>query len=206
MNRKWIASAALCAAMCVPALFTQTAFAQPTPAMQGQQPAMQAQQKMDSMGGQMPPADTYGKLAKLMLGEVTSAIEAMPEDKFNFAPTGPGFTGVRTFAEQVKHITGSNYAFLSGFGVPGAAMDDAKLKALNSKAEILAAWNDSVAYVQKGIATITPENAFVVVGSGELKGTRAGLASFCLAHNMDHYGQMVVYLRMNNIVPPASKK
>jgi len=45
-----------------------------------------------------------------------------------------------------------------------------------------------------------------MVGSGELKGTRAGLVSFCLAHSMDHYGQMVEYLRMNNIVPPASRK
>jgi uncharacterized damage-inducible protein DinB len=173
--------------------------------MQGQQPAMQAQQNSDSMGGQTPPAQTYSKLATLMFGEVTKAIEAMPEDKFNFAPPGSGFSGVRTFADQVVHITGSNYAFVSGFGVPGA-MDESKLKALKSKAEILAAWNDSVAYVQKAFATLTPENAFVMVGSGELKGTRAGLASFCLAHTMDHYGQMVEYLRMNNIVPPASRK
>ena len=201
MNRQWITSAALCAAMCVPALLTQTVFAQPTPAMQGQH-----QEKMDTVGGgQTSPAETYAKLATLVFRQVTGAIEAMPEDKFNYAPTGSGFAGVRTFAEQVTHITGANYAFFSGFGVPGA-MDQSKLKALKSKAEILAAWNDSVAYVQKGIATITPDNAFVVVGSGEIKGTRAGLASFCLAHNMDHYGQMVEYLRMNNIVPPASKK
>jgi hypothetical protein len=51
------------------------------------------------------------------------------------------------------------------------------------------------------VDSITPENAFVTTASG----TRAGMASFGMTHLMDHYGQLVVYLRMNGIVPPASR-
>ena len=56
----------------------------------------------------------------------------------------------------------------------------------------------------KAIDTITAANAFDSLGKD--KGTRAGMAAFCIAHSMDHYGQLVVYLRMNGIVPPASRK
>jgi uncharacterized damage-inducible protein DinB len=196
MKSQWIGSLVLCAAMYAPALLAQS------------MPGTTAKQTTDATAGmsdQTPPAQVYGKLASMIFGEVTGAIEAMPEDKFNYAPSGSGFSGVRTFAEQVKHITQANYGFFSAFGVSGA-MDESKIKALKSKSEIVAAWKDSVNYAQKAIATITPQNAFGAVGSGERKGTRAGMASFCLAHAMDHYGQMVEYLRMNEIVPPASKK
>jgi len=62
------------------------------------------------------PADGYGKLLSLVEGEFLSAAEAMPEDKFNFAPpAGSGnFDGVRTFGQQVKHVAGSNYFFFGG--------------------------------------------------------------------------------------------
>ena len=96
--------------------------------------------------------------------------------------------------------------FFSGFGLSGAP-DDAKLKALKSKDELVQALKDSFDFAQKGIDTITPQNAFEVVGSGpaNMKMTRAGFATLATAHSMDHYGQMVEYLRMNGIVPPASQ-
>ncbi len=137
--------------------------------------------------------------------EFLSAAEAMPADKYGFAPSNGKFDGVRTYGQQVQHVIGANYYFFSGFGVPGA-MDSAKIKSLASREELLAALKDSFAYANKAMATITPENAFVEVGSGEEKMTRAGAASLFLYHSMDHYGQMVEYLRMNNIVPPASQK
>ena len=133
------------------------------------------------------------------------AAEAMPADKYDFAPTAGNFDGVRTFGSQVQHLAEANYFFFSGFGLSGAP-DDAKLKALKSKDELVQALKDSFAFAQKGIDTITPQNAFTTVGTGKMKMTRAGWATFCLAHSMDHYGQMVEYLRMNGIVPPASQK
>ena len=151
-----------------------------------------------------PPSVVYGKLLKLLSGEVISAAEAMPADKYDFAPTAGNFAGVRTFGSQVQHLTEANYAFFASFGLSGAP-DTAHLKALKGKDELVQALKDSFAYAQRGIDTMTPQNAFELIGSGQMRMARAGLATFCIAHSMDHYGQMVEYLRMNGIVPPASQ-
>ncbi len=158
-----------------------------------------------AVGTPVPPAQVYGRLLGGMEKEFVGAVEAMPEDKFNFSPTAVmstgDFKGVRTFAEQVKHVTEANYYF---FGT----LSDADMKAkgeaigkLTTKAEIVQALKDSFALAHSYVDGITAENAFVMTANG----TRAGQATFGLAHMMDHYGQMVEYLRMNGIVPPASR-
>ncbi len=154
---------------------------------------------------QATPADTYNHLMSLQESEVVGAAEAMPADKYNFAPTQGEFKGVRTFGQQVKHLAEANYEFFEGWNVPGAVKDD-DIEKLTSKDDIVKALKDSYVYAHKAIDTITAANAFEVMGTGERKSTRAMLAAFCIAHSMDHYGQMVVYLRMNGIVPPASRK
>jgi uncharacterized damage-inducible protein DinB len=158
----------------------------------------------DSTAAQ-PPSEVYGQMLKRLSEEVVGAADAMPADKYDFVPTAGKFDGVRSFGAQVQHIAESNYFFFSGFGLSGAP-DDAKLKALKGKDELVQALKDSFAFAQKGIDTITPQNAFTTVGSGKMQMARAGWATVCLAHSMDHYGQMVEYLRMNGIVPPASQK
>jgi uncharacterized damage-inducible protein DinB len=159
----------------------------------------------ESVGGAQAPSEVYGQLLKTISGEVISAAEAMPADKYDFAPTAGKFDGVRSFGAEVQHVAEANFFFFSAFGLSGAP-DDAKLKALKSKDELVQALKDSFAFAQQGIDTITPQNAFVTVGSGKMQMTRAGWATLTLAHSMDHYGQMVEYLRMNGIVPPASQK
>jgi uncharacterized damage-inducible protein DinB len=151
------------------------------------------------------PAAVYGKMTQMMISELVSAAEAMPADKYNFAPTAGKFDGVRTFGGQIQHLIGANYFFFSGFGLSGAP-DEAKIKGLKSKDELVQALKDSIAYAQKGIDTMTPENSFAEVSMGKEKMARAAVATLYLAHSMDHYGQMVEYLRMNGIVPPASQK
>jgi hypothetical protein len=135
--------------------------------------------------------------------EFVSAAEAMPDDKFNFAPTQGEFKGVRTFAEEVKHVAEANYYFYAGPDYSEAAdkANSASIDKLTSKADIVKALMDSFVRAHAFIDTITPENAFVLTPHG----TRAGMAAFGIAHFMDHYGQMVEYLRMNGIVPPASR-
>ena len=93
------------------------------------------------------------------------------------------------------------------FGGPDMTQDQVKAKEdavdkLTTKAEIVQALKDSFTNAHSFVDGITPENAFVAMPNGS---TRAGLASFGLAHMMDHYGQLVVYLRMKNLVPPASE-
>jgi uncharacterized damage-inducible protein DinB len=142
--------------------------------------------------------------------EFTSAAEAMPEDKFEFAPTNGEFKGVRTFGEQIKHVAAVNYIFGAAIlseKVPVDVGDESGPAALKTKAEILSYLKNSFEYVHKAIATINEKNLVEPLKSpfGEGTVTRLSLATGVTAHGFDHYGQMVEYLRMNGIVPPASR-
>jgi uncharacterized damage-inducible protein DinB len=157
------------------------------------------------VGTTIPPAQVYGHLLTQLESEFVGAAEAMPEDKFDFAPsaTAGEFKGVRTFSAQVKHVAEANYFF---FGGPNFTEADDKAKSdaiekLKSKAEIIQALKDSFTQAHTYVDAITPDNAFVMTANG----TRGGMAAFGMAHFMDHYGQLVEYLRMNGIVPPASR-
>jgi|SRR5215471_11518385 len=142
---------------------------------------------------------------------VTEAAEAMPEDKFNFSPEslnipGSNYKGVRTFAVQVKHIATSNYFIWSGITgekPPASLKDGNGPEDVKTKAEILSFLKDSFALGHKAAALLTPEN--MLQTPEHSKSTRLRLATFGVAHAFDHYGQMVEYLRMNGIVPPASQ-
>ena len=172
------------------------------PALTYGQDAAPAKPEKPAVGTAQQPSQVYGKLLGLLEKEFVSAAEAMPDDKFNFSPTQGEFKGVRSFGAQVKHVAEANYYFFGG------NMSEADLKAksdaiekLTSKADIVQALEDSLRLAHSFVDGITSENAFVTTEHG----TRGGMASFGIAHMMDHYGQMVVYLRMNGIVPPASR-
>jgi hypothetical protein len=142
--------------------------------------------------------------------EFVPAAEAMPEDKFGFAPTGGEFKGVRTYAQQIKHVAAVNYMFGAAIleeKPPVDTGDESGPAAITSKADIIKFLKESFAYVHKAIATINEKNLVVTVKSpfGEGSVTRLGLATSVSWHGFDHYGQMVEYLRMNGIVPPASR-
>ena len=144
--------------------------------------------------------------------EVVEAAEAMPEDKFNFSPEGLNlqgseYKGVRTFALQVRHIAASNYALwspLTGDKFPPDYMGGNGPENLKTKAEIIKFLKDSFALGHKAAATLTTAN--MLQTPGHSKSTRLHLVALGVAHAFDHYGQMVEYLRMNGIVPPASRK
>jgi len=161
----------------------------------------QAAPSKPAPGTQMTPAATYGKLLGTLEKEFVDAAEAMPEDKFNFAPpaTAGKFDGVRSFGGQVKHVAEANWYFFGGEDLAKAKHD--AIEKLTTKAEIVQALKDSLAQGHSFIDGITAENAFVMTNNG----TRGGMAAFGIAHMMDHYGQLVVYLRMNGVVPPASR-
>lgn len=144
--------------------------------------------------------------------EFVDAAEAMPEDKYGFAPTQGEFKGVRTFAEQVKHVATSNYAFFSamlGEKMPVAEGENENgSPTLKTKADIMKYLRDSFAYGHKAMAAIDENNAVELIDAfgGKANATRLGLATLSVGHVFNHYGQMVVYLRQNSIVPPASRK
>jgi hypothetical protein len=143
-------------------------------------------------------------------GEFVSAADAMPEDKYSYAPTNGEFKGVRTFAQQVKHVAAINY-------MVGAAILEEKPPvelggengpdSAKTKADIMKFLKDSFAYLHKVSATINEGNLLAPIKSpfGSGMTTRLGMSTLIVGHCFDHYGQMVEYLRMNGIVPPASR-
>jgi len=143
--------------------------------------------------------------------QIVEAAEAMPEDKFDFSPEslhipGSDYKGVRTFAVQVKHIAASNYFIwspLTGDKLPEGLKDGNGPESLKTKADILQFLKESFALGHKAAATLTSENMLQPPGSS--KSSRLHLAEFGVAHAFNHYGQMVEYLRMNGVVPPASR-
>lgn len=177
-------------------------------------PALRAQGTAAPQQQKQPPNVTsilntfYGIVEQ----QVVSAAEAMPEDKYGFAPTNGEFKGVRTFAEEVKHLGFANHLF---FGpLMGETIDAKSLEQntngppeLKTKAEILQYLKDSFALGHKAIATITPENAVTPLDKPVLPflTNRLIIADIASWHSGDHYGQMVEYLRMNGIIPPASR-
>jgi uncharacterized damage-inducible protein DinB len=161
------------------------------------------------------PSKAFDSQLDLIEEEMMGAVKAMPVEKYSFAPTAalfvPGqrteFAKVRTFAQQATHVAEANYFFYGTVSDLKPEVDVSGIEKLTKKEDVVAALAGSFAYAHKAIATLTPANAFQVVKTPE-EGfqTRATLAAFGIAHAFDHYGQMVEYLRMNGIVPPASAK
>ena len=143
--------------------------------------------------------------------QLVDAAEAMPDDKFDFSPESLNmprgdFKGVRTFALQVKHVAASNYflwASVTGDKLPDDYKGGNGPEKLRTKAEIVGFLKDSFALGHKAAATLTTQNMFQPATAS--KSSRLYMATFAVAHAYDHYGQIVEYLRMNGIVPPASR-
>jgi hypothetical protein len=142
--------------------------------------------------------------------QVVPAAEAMPESLYAYAPTGGAFAGVRTFAEQVKHLAASNWQIGSKVlreAPPPGTHDEMAPAAVATKAQILEYVRGSFACLHRAIATIDERNLMQPIEglTGTWERTRLGLIVDAIAHSSDHYGQIVEYLRANGIVPPASR-
>ena len=144
--------------------------------------------------------------------EFISAAEAMPDDKYSYAPTSGEFKGVRTFALEVRHVATVNYEFgaiILGEKCPvelGAEENGADT--LKTKDDIVKYTKDSFAYLHKALDALNDQNLVTSMPNpfgGKNPVTRLGMALIAVSHPYDHYGQMVEYLRSNNIVPPASR-
>jgi hypothetical protein len=167
---------------------------------------------------QQPPP-TIGAAVDSQIGiierEIVGAAEAMPEDKFNFAPTslnipGSDYKGVRTFAQQVKHVATVNFilwAPLVGEKPPADVNNGEGPATMTSKADIVKYLRDSYAMGHRAAKSLTADNVVELLPPpfGPRPLPRLFFGTFAVAHGFDHYGQIVEYLRMNGIVPPASR-
>jgi hypothetical protein len=142
---------------------------------------------------------------------VVPVAEAMPEDKYSFAPspTSGEFKDVRTFAEQVKHLAAANYWMAALiFGNKGSAeqYNETGPDSVKTKAEILEYLKGSFVALHKAVATIDEKNVVQPATTpSSWQKTRLSFAVDAVAHSFDHYGQLVEYLRLNGIVPPDSR-
>ena len=171
----------------------------------------QAKPKAKSAAGHTTVSHEMDYLLSGVEKEFVSAADAMPEDKYNFAPTSGEFKGVRTFAQQVKHVAAVNYLIFSdmlGEKPPVEIGGENGPDSITSKTDIMKFLRDSFAYGHRAYAGITSQNEVAPIKNpfgGKQPSTRVGLAALTVGHCFDHYGQMVEYLRTNGIIPPASR-
>jgi uncharacterized damage-inducible protein DinB len=151
-------------------------------------------------------------LLTIVQQQLTPAVDAMPADKFGFAPTDGEFKGVRTFGQMVKHLSATNYILAAaalGEEPPTDAGDEVGPESVRTKAEILDYLNGSFAQLARAVKAIgqpkLPVNPSPISPLKKGDVTRSALVAEALLHACDHYGQLVEYLRMNGVVPPASR-
>jgi uncharacterized damage-inducible protein DinB len=145
--------------------------------------------------------------------EFVSAAEAMPEDKYNFTPEalnlqGSDYKGVRTFAQQVKHVAATNFglwAAVTGDKPAYDLSDDNGPASIKTKADIVKFLKESFEAGHKAAKSLTPQNSSETVTTFFGPTAKIFAVTFTVAHGFDHYGQIVEYLRMNGIIPPASR-
>jgi hypothetical protein len=163
-----------------------------------------------AQGGTTTVGQLFDGQLKMVESEVIPAVEAMPEAKFNFKPTNGAFGNVRTFAEQAKHLAAVTYICAAAAKKEKPPVDtggEAGPASAKTKAQVVQFVKDSFAYAHTAAASISEDNALEMVKSpfGGPDMARAAIMSCPIWHSFDHYGQMAVYLRLNNVVPPASR-
>jgi len=198
---------------------------QPSPqsAQQSTQPAPAATQpEHEPTAAELSKNETVGGALMRTFGsqeyEFRSAAETMPEDRYSFRPVVPvaagnaatsvGPTQLRSFGDQVKHVACANFAFAAELDgkTPPDNCENGGPNPAKTRAELLTYLRNSFAAMNASLNAITSKNMYDPI-EGRYAGpnTRLGLAGTAIWHVADHYGQIVLYLRLNGIVPPASR-
>lgn len=167
------------------------------------------------------PSKSFDSMLSSFEKQFMGVAKAMPAEKYNFAPTAaifaesqktdylsPDNKGVRTFAENVKHVAQVNYMLAGIVSGMKPETDVKAIAALKDKDQIVAAAQGSFDFAHKAMATLTAQNAFDSVNFRVLgpEATRVSTAGFLVAHGFDHFGHLAEYLRMNGLIPPSSQK
>jgi len=162
--------------------------------------------------GQQPVTAAIERQFNKIESDILKTAEAMPDEKFNFTPENlhiknSNFNGVRTFAGQIMHLATDNifiWSAITGDSVRADIEDVNGPKSIKAKKDIIEYLKTSFAIGRKAISTLTTQNAMDMIDFRWRKLPRLDLAFYALTHANEHYGQMVVYLRMCGIVPPPT--
>ncbi len=148
-----------------------------------------------------PIAASHSKMYTLLSGMVIAAAEKMPEENYSYKPT----PDVRSFGQLVGHLADSQYFFCAlatGETKPASAVEKGK----TSKADLVAALKEAVAYCSKSYAGMTDSKGGEMVKLMNYDFARLTVLSGNTAHDYEHYGNMSTYMRIKGIVPPSSEK
>ena len=151
-----------------------------------------------------PPANPItasvgGQLA-MVKGYLAKSADQVPESLYGFKATPE----VRSFGQLFGHVADANYgicAAAAGEKNPGLNVEKTK----TSKADLIAALNESFAYCEKALAGTTDTNGGEMRELFGMKMARLAWLSFAVSHDFEHYGNIVTYLRLNKMVPPSSQ-
>lgn len=190
----------------------------PQQAAPAQQPAAQPKQPTAAeLSAKDTPGSAMLRTFEFEEYQFRSAAEAMPADKYDYRPAQGDYGGVfpgygpkelRTFAEQVKHVACANFGFSAELDgkTPPPDCDKGGPSPAKSRDELIVYLRDSFKAMKKSLGATTAKNMFDPI-EGPYAGpeTRLGLGSVAIWHVADHYGQLVLYMRLNGIVPPASR-
>jgi uncharacterized damage-inducible protein DinB len=165
--------------------------------------ALLAQEKSQSPAA--PPANPITASEKGLYSFISNAVvgaaQKMPEENYSFKPTPE----VRSFGQLAGHVADASYMFCSltlGEANPAKGIEKTK----TSKADLVAALKDAVAYCNKAFESMTDVKGTEMVKFMNFDMAKLTMLSLNTAHTDEHYGNMVTYLRIKGIVPPTSEK
>lgn len=171
-------------------------------AQAGGQNSSQSPDKKGEQAAQPNPFSTFNKFAYARVKTILiSSAEKMPEENYNFKPT----EAIRSYGQLVGHVADAQYIFCSvalGEKNPGLKIEQTK----TTKADLVAALKEAVAYCDKAYDTMTDASGSQMVKLFDMDLPKLGALSINNMHDMEHYGNMVTYMRLKNIVPPTSEQ
>jgi uncharacterized damage-inducible protein DinB len=146
-------------------------------------------------------ASGYPKMVqKQVTGWLERAAEKMPEEEYAFKPD----PAVRSFGQILGHVADADYLFCSaalGEKSPSPGVEKSK----TTKAELASALHDAFAYCNRAYDALTDASANETVKAFSGERNKLGVLWFNASHNLEHYGNLVVYMRLKGIVPPSSE-
>jgi uncharacterized damage-inducible protein DinB len=141
------------------------------------------------------------RLFTIAKSDVMKSVDKVSDELWSYQPTPQ----IRTFGQLFAHIADGQYEFCSAALEP-SAIDKGVEKNAKTKAEVVAALKEAFAYCEKGYASLTKAQALETVSAFGGQMTRISILDFNVAHTMEHYGNLVTYMRLKGIVPPTSKQ
>jgi len=147
-----------------------------------------------------PLSTTAKGFNAMVTNNILKAAQEMPEENYSFKPTPE----VRSFGQIVAHVADAQYEFCGPVLADGTKPPDIE-KNKTSKADIIQGLKDGFAYCQKAYDGLTDAHASETVKFFNRQLPKLSVLSINTAHNDEHYGNIVTYLRLKGLVPPSSQ-